>query len=321
MTILITGATGFVMSNLARHLAERGHAVVAADLNPADDTLRRFLSGLAGEVTFPRMNVVDRQAVRALINEIRPERTVHGAAVTPIPPEVERARFLETVQVNVTGTLNVLDALRETGTGRIVVVSSGSVYGPRTDVSPLFEDDPKHPQGVYALTKWAAEFLARRFAEVNNLDLAIVRLAAPFGPFERDTGSRPLLSLMHDWAVAAVRGEPIRVAGPPTFMRDAVHVADVANGIAAVVLAERLPHNIYNVGWGRGTTAEEALSTLERLVPGLKVESHPDESSPWASSARGPLNCDRLRQDLGWTPRYDLESGLAACLDWLRNNR
>lgn len=318
MTILITGATGFVMSGLARHLAERGHEVVAADLYPPDAALRAHLGGLAGGVTFREVNVLDARAVRALVAEARPERIVHGAAITAIPAEAERGRFVETTQVNVLGTLHLLDAVRELGARRTVVVSSGSVYGVRADRAPVTEDDVPRPQGVYPITKWAAEALARRHAEVNGLAVAVVRLASPFGAFERDTGSRPLLSAINDWTRAALRGEPLRVGGPPTAIRDPIYIDDVAGGIAAVLLAERLPHDVYNVAWGRGATTEDTLAALTRLVPGVKIERAPGEPSYWPSLARGVLSSDRLRHDLGWTPTYDLDSGLAAYITWLR---
>lgn len=322
MSILITGATGFVISNLTRHLAERGLAVVAADLKPPDEPLRAYLSGLPGSVTFRQLDVADRQAVRDLVREVRPERTVHGAAITSVPEETEKQRFLETVQVNVLGTLNVLEALREAGgAGRIVVVSSGSIYGPRPDLRPIVEDDPGNPQALYPLSKWAAESFARRYAEIHGLDLGVTRLCSPFGPFERDTGSRPLLSSIQQWTTAALRGEPIRLLGPADLPRDVGYVLDVASGIAAVLLAERLPRVVYNVGWGRSATAEETLATLRRVLPDLKVEHDPGEQSPWVSTSnavRGPLSIDRLRQDLGWSPRYNLASGLAAYVEWLR---
>ena len=318
MKILITGATGFVMSALARDLAARGHHVIATDLKPPDTAMRKHLSGLRGPVEFREVDVADRAAAVALVVEARAELVVHGAAITAIPPEVERARFVETTQVNVVGTLHVLDAVRRAGARRTVVVSSGSVYGARADFVPVTEDDAERPQGVYPITKWAAEALARRFAEVNGLDLAVVRLASPFGPFERDTGSRPLLSAIHDWSATALRGEVVRVGGPPTALRDPAHVEDVASGIAAVLLAERLPHVVYNVGWGRGATTADTLAALTRLVPGVKVELVPGEPSRWPSLSRGPLSSDRLRRDLGWVPAYDLDSGLAAYLAWLR---
>jgi nucleoside-diphosphate-sugar epimerase len=318
MNILITGATGFVMSGLARHLAEQGHAVVAADLHPPDAALRAHLGGLAGEMTFRQVDVLDPGAVHALVAEAQADRIVHGAAITAIPPEAERGRFVETTQVNVVGTLRMLDAVRGLGARRTVVVSSGSVYGVRADRTPVTEDDVPQPQGVYPITKWAAEALARRYAEVNGLDVAVVRLASPFGAFERDTGSRPLLSAINDWTRAALRGEPLRIGGAPTALRDPIYIDDVASGIAAVVLADRLPHDVYNVGWGRGATTEDTLAALTRLVPGVEIERVPNEPSRWPSLARGVLSADRLRRDLGWTPAYDLESGMAAYVAWLR---
>lgn len=324
MSILITGATGFVISNLTRYLAEHGHAVAAADLKPPDEALRGYLSGLPGAVRFHQVDVSERQAVRDLVREIRPERVVHGAAITSVPEEAERDRFVETVQVNVLGTLYMLDALREAGhAGRIVVVSSGSIYGSRPDGRPIVEDDPGNPQGVYPMSKWAAESFARRFAEIHKLDLGVTRLCSPFGPFERDTGSRPLLSSVQQWTTAALRGETVRLLGPASLPRDFGYVMDVASGIAAVLLADRLPHVAYNVGWGRTATAEEVLAALRRLVPTLKVEHDEVAQSPWvgpSNAVRGPLSIDRLRQDLGWYPSYDLDSGLAAYVEWMRGN-
>ena len=318
MRIAVTGATGFVMSNLARHLASAGHDVVALDRHPADDLLRGFLSGLPGTVTFREVDVTDRDAVRQAFAEVAPERVVHGAAITAIPLEAERARFVETSHVNVVGTLHVLEASRHAGAARVVVVSSGSVYGPRADLLPIREDDPKHPRGVYGIAKWAADALARRWAEVNGVDVAVTRLASPFGPLERDTGSRPLLSQIRRWTLAALRGEPVALAGPLEAVRDVVHADDVASGIAAVALAATLPHDAYNVGWGVAATAGQVLQALGDVVPGTKFEHRPEEPSAWGALTRGPLSCDRLQADLGWTPRLGLRSGLREYVSWLR---
>ena len=323
MAVLVTGATGFVMANLVHHLAASGHDVVAADLKAPDAPMARFLDATPGKVSIRSLDVTDRAAVRALVGDVRPERAVIGAAITAIPPEAERARFVETVEVNVLGALHTLAALAEAGVRRVVSISSGSVYGRRPSLAPISEDDLGDPQALYPMTKHAADLLARRFADVHGVDLAVARLASPFGPFERDTGSRPLLSPIAVWTAAARQGQPVVVQGDARDARDAVYVADIASGIAAILLADRLGHDAYNVGWGRGATAEETVAALARLVPGLRVEWRPDQPSPWTGAgnvARGPLRIDRLQRDLGWAPRYDLDSGLAAYLAWSRDH-
>src|SRR5215468_1308513 len=310
--ILVTGATGFVMANVTRHFAEQGHDVVAADLKLPDASLRRFVDGLRGSVTFRQLDVTDRAAVASLIRDVRPTRAIHGAAITAIPADVEHARFLDTAAVNVAGTLHVLAALADVGAQRVVAVSSGSVYGRRPSLAPISEDDTKDPAALYPMTKWASDMLARRFAEVHGVSLAVARLASPFGPFERDTGSRPLLSSVEGWATSAVKGERVAVLGDKTYRRDIVYVADIADGIAAILLADRLPHDAYNVGCGYDTSVEDTVAALVRIVPDAKVEWAADQSSPWIGPGnipRGPLRCDRLRNDLDWRPRYDLHSG------------
>jgi nucleoside-diphosphate-sugar epimerase len=323
MAILVTGATGFVMANVVRHLADHGHEVVAADRKAPDALLREYLGGGPGAVSFRDVDVTDRAAVAALVRDVRPAATVHGAALTSIPVEAERSRFVETVEVNVVGTINVLAALADLGAGRIVAVSSGSVYGRRENLAPISEDDAKDPQALYPMTKLAGDLLARRFAEVHKLDLAVARLASPFGPFERDTGSRPLLSPIAYWATAALRRDPIVVAGDPAYARDVIYAPDIAGGIAALLLAPRLSHDAYNVGWGRGASAKETVAALTRIVPDIDVQWRADQPSPWVSTsnvARGPLRCDRLYKDTGWHPRFDLDSGLAAYVEWLRRH-
>ncbi len=107
-------------------------------------------------------------------------------------------------------------------------------------------------------------------------------------------------------------------------MRDPVHVDDVASGIAAIALADRLTHDAYHVGWGRLASARQTVAALTRIVPGAWWSGGPTSRrrgrAP-ANAMRGPLRVDRLKKDLGWKPRHDLDSGLAAYVEWLRADR
>src|SRR5262249_60226815 len=122
---------------------------------------------------------------------------------------------------------------------------------------------------------------------------------------------------------SALEGERVVALRDKAFRRDIVYIAAIAGGIARMLLADRLAHDTYNVGWGHDTSAEETIAALTRIVPDAEVEWAPDRPSPWIGPGnvpRGPLRCDRLRQDVGWQPRYDLDSGLAAYIDWLRRH-
>jgi dTDP-glucose 4,6-dehydratase/UDP-glucose 4-epimerase/GDP-4-dehydro-6-deoxy-D-mannose reductase len=316
MRILVTGATGFVMASLVRHLADLEHSVVASDRVPPDAAFRRFLSGRSFE--FHPLDVLERPAVRDAMRLLRPERVVHGAAITALPADAERTRFVETVEVNVIGTLHVLDAALASGAQRVVAVSSGSVYGSCAGMTSVPEGAPKDPHGVYPISKWAGDQLARRFGSVHGLDVAVARLASPFGPLERDTGSRPLLSPLAYWTAAAVRGEPVRVASPHGGGRDIAYVGDIASAVAAVLLAPRLAYDGYNIGWGHVTTTDAMLAALSRIVPDVTIERLPDEPSPWVRPRLAPLAIDRLRDDLGWSPAWDLDQALTEYVAWLR---
>jgi nucleoside-diphosphate-sugar epimerase len=322
MSILVLGATGFVAANIVRHLAANGEHVVMADIHPPDALLDTFLGDARASTEFLRLDVRNDRAAREAIGRVKPERAVLAAAITPTPADVERARFRDAVEINIAGTVRALEALRYAGVGRVVLTSSGSVYGKRQDLTPLAEDDAPGPLlAVYPMSKAFSEMLALRFAEINGMDLVVARLCSPFGPMERDTGSRPLLSLVSHMTRAAMRGETLKLPPPRDLPHDVAHVADVASAVAALLHADRLDHKVYNVGWSRGYTAGQIVETLDHIVGGVRTEwldTDPD-ASPGAQ-ARGPLICARLEADTGWRPHYDLETGIRAFVDWLKSN-
>lgn len=321
MSVLVTGGVGFVGIHVVRVLARAGRPVVALDLNAPDPVALRFLGDAAETVSFVRADVRDRERLRLALEEHRVEVVVHAAAVTATRPEVERQRSAETVEVNVLGAVAALEAARARPVRRLVHVSSGSIYGHTNPRILLPETAPANPAGLYPITQWAGEQVARRYSEIHDIPVAVVRLTLPFGPMERDTGARSLLSPFPSWFRAAAADEELVVPSLEVG-RDFTYVEDIARGIVAVLDAPRLSFETYNIGNGVRCTVMQVLDALREHFPRLRYRVSPEDEGIQESlgprTERGPLDPGRLFQDCGYRPSYDLEAGLAAYAAWLR---
>lgn len=312
MATLVTGGTGFVGSNIVRALSQRGHDVICLDLTAPDALVRDHVEPGTGQVTFLQGDILNEEDVeRAAAYDI--DKIVHAAVFTGILSDIERDRSQSIVDINVMGTVNLLELARRRNVTRFVYVSSGSVYGDdiESDVV-LHEDRPPNPRSLYAVGKYTSELLTRRYGELHGFPAASVRLGGPYGPMERITGHRANQSLLKEWTGNIVRGEPIRV-GDRTMKRSFTHVADIAAGVCAVLDAPKLSHDVYNNSWAGWTSLGEVIGVLEELHPGLSVMDVPDQEL----SGRGNrMDVARIREDLGFVAQFDLASGLRDYLAW-----
>ena len=207
---------------------------------------------------------------------------------------------------------------------RFVYVSSGSVYGeqPNSD-AVLHEDSPLYPRSLYAVTKYQSELLTRRYGELHGFQAVSVRLDGPYGPMERVTGHRANQSLMKEWTGSVVRGEPV-VVSDRTQRRDFTYVEDIANGVSAVLDAPSLSYDVYNNALGEWSTLDDSIKALQQLEPNLQVmEVSPSEArkvladiSP--TERDNMMDVTRMKEDVGFTAKFDLVSGLREYLNWRR---
>jgi len=319
-TVLVTGAAGFVGLNIVRRLATEGATVVALARRAPDAETRRFLAPVANLVRFVMGDVRDRAGLAALAQREGVRRIVHGAAVTSA--EAERADPASFVDVNLGGTLNVLEAARRIEAERVVLISSSAVYGAPADPARLIgEDDALQIGGMYTICKQAGEQLCRRYAELYGLSAVAGRLGTAYGPMERPTESRATMSQVYTLLHAALAGRQLRVYGADR-LRDVCYIDDVAEAFCRLTLAEQLEHTIYNVSAGTAHSLRAIAVAIAALVPGpawLPADA-PDgaELVVRPPSERGPMSLGRLRAELGFAPRFTLEGGLAHYLAWLR---
>lgn len=316
MSILVTGGTGFVGLHLLKALADGSEPVLSLSTSGAlEETAREFLGEAVGRIRVLKGDVTDVEALRRLAHEEQVRTIVHAAAITAIGDTEARLAY-GAVRVNVGGTAALLEAAREVALRRFVYVSSATNYGPCDPRVPIPEDQPLRPLGIYAVTKVAAENLALRYAELFNIPAAIVRISAPYGPLERPTGGRQVMSPLYEWCRAALAGGSVSLEAD--LERDFTYIADTVEGLRLVCRAPQLPHTVYNIACGQNLRFSEILATLQRIRPALTIARADRKMDPFfAQSLRGPLDITRARKDLGFAPRYDLEAGLREYLAWL----
>ncbi len=321
--VLVTGAAGFVGLNIVRRIAEAGATVVALGRRAPDADMIRFLTPVAHLVRFAEGDVRDREGLAALVEREGVRRIVHGAAVTSA--EAERDDPASFVDINLGGTLNVLEAARRAAAERVVLISSTAVYGAPADPKRLIrEDDPLQIGGMYSICKQAGEHLCRRYGELYGLSAVVGRLGTAYGVMERPSGSRSAMSQLYTLLHAALEGRTLRIYGADR-LRDACYIDDVAEAFCRLTLAERVTYPIYNVSAGTAHSLREISGTIATLIPGaswVAVES-PDDANlvVHPASERGPMSLERLKADLGFTPRFSLTDGLAHYLAWVQTQQ
>ncbi len=316
MATIVTGGTGFVASNIVRELASSSHEVVSIDVKAPDDMVRRYLEPWASNVTWATADILDPDALERAVDGHDVTKIVHAAVYTAIRDDIERDDSRRIVDINVAGTANMLDLARKLEVRRFLYVSSNSVYEGNDFSSPLREDMAVQPVRLYGISKYASELFARRYGALHGFETVSVRLSSPYGPMERVTGHRVVMSLTHHWTGQAVRGETIdAVQGGPW---DFTFVLDTAAGIRTVLDAPELPYDVYNLAQGVAIMTGDMVAAIRQAHPSVSVNETPDASAPMLSSSTSGRVADpsRLRDDLGFVAQHDMAAGLKAYIDW-----
>ena len=323
--IVVTGCAGFIGSHLVDYLLAEGFHVIGVDnFDPFyDPVIKR--RNLAQALQHPNFTLIeadirDLDAIRRALtphpsplthraSRLTPHTIVHLAAKAGVRPSVSDP--VSYYEVNVRGTLNLLELAKEWGVRQFVFASSSSVYGANPNL-PWREDDPLLlPISPYGATKLAGETLGRVYSQLYGIRFIALRIFTAYGPRQR-----PDLAI-HKFARLMLEGKPVPIYGDGSARRDYTYIDDLIRGIRAAMDYEGAPFEVFNLGSGRPITVLEVVRALEEVL-GVKaqIEHFPvsagEVSHTWA-------NVEKAERLLGYIPKTPFCEGLIRFVESLNH--
>lgn len=302
-TVCITGGAGFIGSHLADAFLAEGYRVLIVD----------NLSGGRRENVPPgaELHALDIRSKEAaeLVRTAGVDLLVHHAAQMDVRKSVENPVF--DADVNILGSLNLLEAARHGGVRQVIFASTGgAIYGEQ-DYFPADENHPVRPVSPYGVSKLALERYLFFYHTAYGLDATCLRYANVYGERQNPHGEAGVVAIFLNRLLA---GQTPTINGPGLQTRDYVHVSDVVRANLAVV--GKTGFNIYNVGTGVETSVVDLYQSIARAV-GSPGEAQHGPAKP-GEQQRSVINASRLRGDLGLPDPLPLEQGIQRTADWFR---
>ncbi len=305
MRILVTGGAGFIGSHVVDALVERGHEVVVVD--DLSTGKREYLNPQA---KFYHLDIRDAQGLEEVFAAERPEIVNHQAARANVRESMEKPVLY--AEVNVIGSLNLLELSRKYGVGKFIYASTGgAVYG-EPEYLPADESHPINPLDPYGASKHFLEHYLYLYGANHGLHYIALRYANVYGPRQDPYGEAGVVAIFTGQMLQG--GEPI-INGSGEQERDFVYVSDIAE--ANVKAIERGEDHIYNIGWGIGTSISEIFAKLKEITGYEKEAVH---GPPKLGEVfKIYLDASKAQHELDWAPRVGLHEGMRRTVEYFRN--
>lgn len=331
MKILVTGTAGFIGSQLAHRLLQRGDEVIGVDnVNDYYDVSLKEarLARLTEQSGFTevREDVSDRSVMADIFAKHRPERVVHLAAQAGVRYSLENPNAY--VDANLVGFVNILEGCRHNDVKHLVYASSSSVYGANEAMPFSVRDNVDHPLSLYAASKKANELMAHTYSHLYGLPTTGLRFFTVYGPW-----GRPDMALFI-FTKKILAGEPIDVFNHGNHKRDFTYIDDIVEGVIRTLdqvaqpnedwsgaspdpSTSSGPYRIYNIGSNNPVELSRFIEIIEERV-GKKAQKNLLPMQPGDVPATY-ANVDDLISDVGYKPATGVEEGIANFVDWYRD--
>ena len=296
MNFLITGAEGFLGSSLANQLSREGHQVRGLDDLSTGDP-----KALGPDVHFTRGDMSDRPKLWTLLQEV--DVVYHLAARVSVPESILYPRDYN--NVNVGGTVALMEAMRDVGVRRVVLASSGSVYGDLSS-QPLKESLIPNPRSPYAVSKLAAEFYVRTIGGLWGIETVSLRIFNAYGPGQHLPASHP--PVVPHYLKQALRGGTLVAHGDGSQTRDYVYVDDVVSGMVAAATAPNIDGMVINIGSGKETSITELIRCVQDVTGSHTEVIYNPKTSGGVSRLCADLTL--AKEKLNYRPSIGLVEGL-----------
>lgn len=314
MRVIVTGGAGFIGSHVVDRLRAGGHECAALD-----DLSTGLRENVPAGVRLFEVDVRDQAGVEKAFAEFQPNWVCHQAAQMSVSRSVREPQF--DAEVNIMGTLNLLQQSVQQGVERFVFASSGGVlYGDVYEPAP--EETPANPISPYGIAKLVGELYLRFFVHEHGLTAVAMRYANVYGPRQNPHGEAGVVAIFCE---KMLQGTRARINGDGKYVRDYVFVEDVARANEAAFTAD-VPDGFaaYNVGTGRPTDVNQLAEVLRRECQqylrdrGCEITvPEPDHGPARAGDLRSSLvSYQKAQRELGWVPEVDVGDGLTRTAKW-----
>ena len=315
MNILVTGAAGFIGSHVCEHFIKVGHSVIGLDnfdnFYPIKfKTLNLAEVKKSNQFKFYKADIRDSKALNEIFSNGEVQVVIHLAAKAGVRPSIESIE--EYYEVNVNGTISLLEAMRKNDVKKMLFASSSSIYGNNIKVPFSETDSVDNPISPYASTKKSGELLCHVYNHLYNFDVTCLRFFTVYGPRQR-----PDLAI-HKFTKLIDEGKSIPFYGDGSTSRDYTYIDDIIEGINCA-MNHINGYQLFNLGESNVITLDHLVKTIENALNKKAILNRQPMQPGDVSKTYADIT--RAKSEIGYHPKYDFETGINKFVKWYKTHR